>query len=89
MKTILEEAADVIDGPRQSAYGDPHDTAQRFAAIASAVTGLEIEPRHMPELMLCMKLARVKPTRKFHRDTWVDIAGYARIREIVDQHVEG
>lgn len=86
MRTVLEDAADAIDGPRAEAYGDPYDTAVRFARIASAVTGLDIKPRHMAELMLCVKLARIKTTTKFHRDTWVDIAGYARVGEIIDQH---
>lgn len=81
---ILEEADEITMGARQNAYGSPRGNAEQFAAIASAATGLEIKPDMYPILMICVKLARLSG-QPFHRDSWVDVAGYARLAEMIHE----
>ena len=83
-ENVLEEALRITGGDRQEAYGDALADAERFARIASAVTGLEIEPEHFPLIMIAVKLSRVSQG-KWHRDSIVDIAGYARVAEKVHE----
>ena len=82
-ETVLQEAARIVETNRQDIYGDAGVTAEVFAKIASAATGLTIIPEHLPILMISLKLARGNPY-EWHRDKWVDIAGYARVAELIE-----
>lgn len=85
-ENILEEALRITGGDRQVAYGSAKADAERFAKIASAVTGLPIKPEHFPLLMIAVKLSRASQG-KWHRDSIVDIAGYARVAEKIHDEV--
>jgi hypothetical protein len=80
--TILEEATRITAADRREKYGHPFDDAQRFSQIASAATGLEILPRHLPVIMIALKLSRMFQS-PYYRDNMVDIAGYARVLEMI------
>lgn len=82
---ILDEARSITEGVRAKDYGSARENAEVFARMASAATGLDIEPEHLPTLMICLKLARIQGGGSFHRDSWVDIAGYARVAEMVNE----
>lgn len=85
-ETILEEAARITDRDRAEAYGDAREHAERFAAIAAAATGLHILPEHFPVLLISLKLARAGQAPEcWHRDSYVDIAGYARVAEKIHE----
>jgi hypothetical protein len=84
---LLQEADKIVRGARRSAYGTPLDNARQFAEIGSAATGHDLVPMDYPVLMICVKLARFRGAEGWHRDTWVDIAGYARVAELI--HEEG
>jgi hypothetical protein len=86
-ENVLEEALRITGGDRHQAYGDALADARRFAQIASAVTGLEIEPEHFPLIMLAVKLSRASQGN-WHRDSIVDIAGYARVAEKIHERIE-
>ena len=93
MKTILEEAAELTSGARQDVYGHPLENYQALADVFNvllsrmgffndgpgATPGLTAE--EVQVLMLGVKLVRLAkdPT---HRDTIVDVAGYARTLEM-------
>lgn len=81
---LLAEAAKIVAVDRNSNYGEPEDSFGDIAALWNAqgytftkaggsrpLTGSDVAL-----MMTSMKLARLKnnPT---HRDSWVDIAGYA------------
>lgn len=88
-ETVLDEAHQITAGRRQDAYGHPRDMAQRFAEIACACTDLDVEPHHFPLLMMAVKLARLAATTEsWDRDTMVDIAGYARVAEMMRESDE-
>lgn len=81
-ETILEEAARITERDRADAYGDPLDGANRFARILAAATGWDVRPEHFPVVMLAVKLSRIAQAPEcWHRDSYVDIAGYARVAE--------
>lgn len=82
-QTILEEAGGLVDGPREATYGHPADD---FFAVASAAAILGVDPTAGPLdhalYMILVKIQRLVQTPD-HRDSIVDIAGYARCYEKV------
>jgi hypothetical protein len=78
-ENVLQEADRLTDQDRYDAYGPGPEDAERFAEIASAITGLEIEPEHYPLLMIAVKLSR--QAHRYKRDNLVDIAGYCKLAE--------
>lgn len=81
---VLEEAEQLTAGARAEAYGSARDNAETWAHIMAAVTGLDVKPEHFPIAMIALKLARIGTYGGFHRDSWVDLAGYARVAEMVE-----
>lgn len=75
--TILEEAIQAVTGPRAEAYGDFKQNMDRIAAIASALLGQEVTARECVMVLLAVKFGRLQHTPD-HRDSIVDIAGYAQ-----------
>jgi hypothetical protein len=80
---VLQEADKITSGTRLNAYGSAAENARDFANLAAAATGLKVEPEHYAVLMVCVKLARLRGSA-YHRDSWVDIAGYARVAEMIE-----
>jgi hypothetical protein len=76
VENILNDALKFTQGDRQSAYGNPYDNWKRTSDIASAVTGLNLSPETCVKVAIAMKLARLRQTAN-HRDSMVDLAGYA------------
>lgn len=83
--TILQEAQAAVYGDRERSYGHPRDDFARIAALwngygqARAPRGAVLLPcgaDDVAHMMVLLKMARLMedPT---HRDSWVDIAGYA------------
>lgn len=78
---ILHEAAELIDGDRNLAYGTP---TQNFANIAELWNvqfkhllkpDAKFNASHVAEAQIHVKMARSIADKK--RDNWLDIAGYA------------
>ena len=80
---ILNEAINLINGERNSTYGDPLDdfsTTATFwqtylARTIEARGGLDLKPHDVAILMSLLKIARMSwsPDK---RDHWADLAGY-------------
>lgn len=79
---ILKEAESLIHGDRQKDYGHPIDDFSRTAGMLKAQFGWEVEPIHIPQLMILLKISRIRQSPK-KRDHWVDICGYAGTAELV------
>jgi hypothetical protein len=99
-ESILEEAQRLIHGPRNKNYGHPRENFSEIAALFSGYLGREITDIDVANLMILVKIARVKGTG-YHRDSFTDIAGYAGcveriyeedaeefVKEKIDQWVE-
>jgi len=83
-ESVLREAERIMDDHREPTYGPPAEDAARWAALFAAVTGLDIRPEHFPLAQICVKLSRLGAApRHWHRDSYVDIAGYARVAEAI------
>lgn len=75
-ESILQEAQRIIYGERQKDYGHPLVNARRIAAMWSIILGHDVTPEQFCLCMIGLKLCRLahKPD---HRDSLVDIPGYA------------
>lgn len=78
---VLQQASDLIAGPRAAQYGDASDTHQRIIDMFVALyDGLDrnFEPQDAVVFHIITKLVRATrtPTKA---DSWIDIAGYAAL----------
>lgn len=77
---LLEEAAQLIAGDRNEAYGDAYLDFRRIGLAWTALLDLEetIRPDTVAAMMAALKLVRtqIDPER---RDSWADAAGYVAL----------
>lgn len=81
---VLQEAEGLINGDRRESYGDPLAQESRIAALWSAYLSREIVAADVSNMMILLKLSRAKAQLNrglFHRDSYVDICGYAGLAE--------
>lgn len=83
--TILEEAGLLVNngGDRNDAYDHPRHNFGKIATVWSTIFGIEVTTRQVALAMIGMKL--VRDSHKARRDNIVDIAGYARCIERLDE----
>lgn len=85
--TILHEAAQIVDGDRNEAYGDPDGNHGATAALWNAYLYRRyhyvatLDARDVCMLNVLQKVSRDAHWRQ--RDNLVDICGYARNAEII------
>lgn len=88
-ESVLDEAARIVDGDRNAAYGDPNGNHGCTAAMWTAYLtrrGLLIDGLALDARDVCMLNVLQKASRDAHwrqRDNLTDIAGYVRNAEIV------
>jgi len=80
-ENVLEEANRIVSGDRRADYGNAYDACDKMARLWSVIVEKEITPKQFCLMMICMKVARECQGEK--RDNLVDIAGYARVAEMV------
>lgn len=78
---IADEAKKIVNGARRAAYGRPEDNFERIARFWDAYfknTGREVDitAADVSPMMRLMKEARLCETPD-HRDSFVDLIGYA------------
>ena len=90
-KSILMEAEDIINGQRRQDYGSVTESFENVAGLWSEYlsrhvkTGnniakpVDLTGEDIANLMILMKVSRAQ--NGFHRDSYVDIAGYAGCAE--------
>lgn len=76
-KSILTEAETIINGERDVDYGDPTESFEKIAQIASLLTNKDLDAYTCCAVMMSVKLTR--QSFKHKRDNLVDLAGYAEI----------
>jgi Domain of unknown function (DUF6378) len=87
--SILKEADDLINGQREKDYGDKEKNFQQIADGWNMVLknklqpGMFITPQDVALCMIQLKVARIC-TSYGHRDSIMDIAGYAGCLDIVN-----
>ena len=83
--TILEEAAQVVEA-RGKNYAHPRENYERIAPMWSSILGAQVTPEQIALCMIVVKVSR--HCHKPKRDNLVDIAGYARTLEMLDENPE-
>lgn len=73
--SILVEADRIINGQRRQDYGGPLESFTRIGLMWSAYLGRGVSAEDVANLMVLLKVCRAQ--QGFHRDSYVDIAGYA------------
>lgn len=73
----LRTAIELIEGPRQEAYGDPAVNFARFADLVNAQFDTTFSPGDMAVVMALSKIARSAHEKKL--DSFVDAPGYLGI----------
>lgn len=76
--SILTEANGIVNGARANVYGGPEDSFRTIAGLWSVYLKTEhpLDPADVAAMLALMKIARIQQSPN-HRDSWVDIAGYA------------
>lgn len=82
-RSLLFEAADTVEGPRNDAYGHPADDFARAASIWSGILGVDVTPQQVALCMVGVKLARQVHSPK--RDNVVDSIGYLLCLDAVER----
>lgn len=77
MKSILQEAEELVNGERQFDYGPPKESFGKAAVIASIICNKEIHAEDIIKIQIALKLVRESYFPK--RDNRVDIGGYVNL----------
>lgn len=91
--SVLVEAEGIINGQRRADYGTPGQSFSRVAGLWSEYLSNRpgpprpLSPEDVALMMVLFKVARA--TQGYHRDSLVDIAGYAGCIELVQREREG
>lgn len=73
---ILTEAGHIVNGARADAYGGPEDSFFQIANLWSAYKGQAFTMEDVAIMLALLKIARLRNSPS-HKDSWVDLAGYA------------
>lgn len=82
--SLLEEAAATVGGARAEDYGS---TLEPIAAMWSVIFGHQVSYQQVAQCMVAVKLVRLNASPD-HRDSWVDIAGYAALWELSEKDLK-
>ena len=86
-ENVLQEAMRITSGDRDGDYGHPAEHWSRTVGAINANYGTHFKPRDWGMFMIFDKIAREQNRPK--RDNLVDIVGYARCIEKVDERTRG
>ncbi|MGN1216731.1 MAG: DUF6378 domain-containing protein [Phocaeicola sp.] len=82
-QSILDDAKTIIEGSRQSDYGDPVESFEKIAKTASMITGKDLSPNECCAVLMAVKIVRESYRHK--RDNLVDLCGYAEIMNEIQE----
>lgn len=73
---ILDTAKGYVLKDRNATHGDPEDNFGRIAELWTAYKRVPFNATDVAVMMALMKVARIAQSPD-HRDSWIDLAGYA------------
>jgi hypothetical protein len=83
-EAALKQASILINGPRQEAYGSPHDNFERFAQRISQIVKVPITKRQAAQIMVELKLSRL--AHSHNEDSVIDAISYLSLMmELTDE----
>ena len=87
-KLAPAEALDLICGPRMEFYGPPQENLQDIADTWTPYVKRALETKGSLDAtdvtMLMVLLKAIRQVRGYHRDSSVDICGYATLAEVLN-----
>ena len=84
---FFQEVCDIINA-RGSNYGHPFPNHKRIAELWSGYLEFPITPFQVAIMQILVKISRITETPG-HYDSLVDIAGYARVANMIDEVMRG
>ena len=84
---ILKKASELITGDRDKEYGDAFINVKDIADGWSLILKTEVTREDVALCMAWVKMARLAKNPN-HKDSWVDIAGYAGLGGEISSVVE-
>lgn len=86
--TVLQEAQSLIYGDRQKAYGSASKNFTDIGVGWANIVGVPVSAEQVALMMVWLKVCRLtagyRRGEKTHRDSVIDIAGYAGCIEKID-----
>lgn len=73
---ILDDARSIVSKDRASTKTTPENSFEHISKLWSSFLGHDIKASEVAIMLALLKIARLKTNPK-HRDSWVDLAGYA------------
>jgi len=73
---VLTAAKEAVES-RGKAYAPPNGNFRRIAALWEPILGIPVEPHEVALCLAALKIARLVEADGDHRDSWIDLAGYA------------
>ena len=80
--SFLDDVNKLVSLDRQEIYGHPKDNFACIADFWATYLGIPITLRQVADMMILTKISRLKNCER-HRDSVVDIAGYAACRDML------
>ena len=84
-ESILAGASMAVNGDRAENYGTQLINFTHIARMWGVILERTITPQEVAMCMIALKLARLKKTSGTHRDSIMDIAGYAECLDQINQ----
>lgn len=84
--SVLVEAERIINGQRRVDYGNVTLSFERIARLWGGYLNREVSAHDVAHMMILMKVARAQ--NGYHRDSYVDVAGYAGCAELLNKERE-
>jgi hypothetical protein len=78
--SIADKAKEIIYGDRENVYGEPAKNLNVIAGMWSAYLGVEVSATNVCDMMVMLKLARLK-NMPGHEDSLTDAIGYTLLHD--------
>lgn len=75
--SILQEAEQIINGPRRDSYGDASKSFEKIARWWTDIVGAPVSASQVAQCMIAFKL--IREVNKPGRDNRIDICGYTAL----------
>lgn len=79
---ILQEAHVITEGARDTDYGSALESFSRIATVAAILCNKQFSAQDVAKVLMAMKL--VRESNKHKRDNLVDLCGYARLLQDIE-----
>ena len=82
MKNVLQEADELVSGPRNGRYGHPRESFAQIGRMWAEILGVPVNAEQVALMMAAMKLCRfIQRPDKW--DSAIDLCGYIRTLEMI------